>query len=315
MQKLKTNKTTIKRKKINNLQDSLELLLLALPGIILTIIFSYIPMVGIIIAFKNFNPNLGIFGSKWVGFDNFVFFFTSNDFSRLMRNTILYSLWFLIINNVAGITLATMFYNIRSKLALKYYQTTAILPSFMSIILISYIVYIFLNPSVGVINNVLKAIGMEGINWYAEPGYWPAILSIVEVWKGVGMGCMLYYATMVGIDETLFEAAKIDGANKWKQIIHILIPEISPLICLNIIRGVGGLVGGDFGLFYQIPRNVGALYETTDILNTYTFRALQSGSEFGRTAAVGLFSSVAGVILILISNTVIKKIDEEKSMF
>lgn len=299
----------------NNMKDSYELLLLALPGIILTIIFSYIPMGGIVIAFKNFNPNLGIFGSKWVGFDNFTFFFTSNDFARLMRNTILYSLWFLFINNVAAIILAIMYYNIRSKWALKYYQTSAILPSFMSIVLISYIVYLFLNPTVGYLNKWLVSMGFEGKNWYAEPGYWPAILTVVEVWKGIGMGCLLYYATMVGIDETLFEAAKIDGANKRQQIIHILIPEISSLICLNIIRGIGGLIGGDFGLFYQIPRNVGSLYETTDILNTYTFRALQTGSNFGRTAAIGLFSSVAGVILILISNSIVRKIDEEKSMF
>ena len=272
-------------------------------------------MGGIVIAFKNFNPNLGILKSPWVGFDNFTFFFTSNDFARLMRNTLLYSLWFLFINNLAGIMLAIMYYNIKSRFALKYYQTSAILPSFMSIVLISYIVYLFLNPTAGYMNKILRVFGQDGVNWYAEPKYWPAILTVVEVWKGIGMGCLLYYATMVGIDETLFEAARIDGANKFQQTIYILIPEISSLICLNIIRGVGGLIGGDFGLFYQIPRNVGTLYSTTDIISTYTFRALQTGNNFGRTAAIGLFSSVAGVILIVISNAVVKKIDEDKSMF
>ena len=315
MKKAIMNRSLGKRKVNSNTKESLELLMLAVPGIILTIIFCYIPMFGVVIAFKNYNPNLGILGSEWVGFKNFEFFFTSNDFGRLMRNTVLYSVWFLIINNLSAIVVATMFYNVRSKSALKYYQTTAILPSFMSIVLISYIVYIFLNPSIGVLNVLLESLGLDRVNWYAEPKYWPVILSIVEVWKGVGMGCLIYYATMVGIDETLFEAARMDGANKWQQIVNILIPEISTLICLNIIRGVGGIIGGDFGLFYQIPRNVGALYETTDILNTYTFRALQTGSNFGRTGAIGLFSSVAGMILIVISNTVIKKIDEDKSMF
>lgn len=315
MKKAIMNRSLGKRKVNSNTKESLELLMLAVPGIILTIIFCYIPMFGVVIAFKNYNPNLGILGSEWVGFKNFEFFFTSNDFGRLMRNTVLYSVWFLIINNLSAIVVATMFYNVRSKSALKYYQTTAILPSFMSIVLISYIVYIFLNPSIGVLNVLLESLGLDRVNWYAEPKYWPVILSIVEVWKGVGMGCLIYYATMVGIDETLFEAARMDGANKWQQIVNILIPEISTLICLNIIRGVGGIIGGDFGLFYQIPRNVGALYETTDILNTYTFRALQTGSNLGRTGAIGLFSSVAGMILIVISNTVIKKIDEDKSMF
>ncbi len=295
--------------------DSYELLLLALPGIILTIVFCYLPMGGVIIAFKNFNPNLGILGSKWVGFDNFKFFFMSNDFVRLMRNTVLYSLWFLIIDNITAIGLAILFYNVQKKWALKFYQTSAILPSFMSIVLISYIVYLFLNPAAGMLNKVIGIFGGQGVNWYAEPGYWPAILSVVEVWRSIGMGCLLYYATMVGIDENLFEAAKIDGANKIRQIIHIMLPELSALICLKLIMGVGGLIGGDFGLFYQIPRNVGVLYETTDILATYTFRALQTGSSMGRTAAIGLFSSIAGVILIVISNGIIRRIDPEKSMF
>ncbi len=301
------------KKTING--DRRQLNTMVIPGFVLTFIFAYLPMVGIILAFKNFNPILGIFGSKWVGFDNFKFFFMSDDFWMLLRNTIGYSLWFLFICNVANIAFAIMCYNVVNKKALKCYQTTAILPTFMSIVLISYIVYIFLSPSTGVVNRVLLAFGFEKIDWYKEPSYWPAILTIVKVWNTVGYGSLLYYATMVGIDEGLFEAAKIDGANKWQQIVHVVIPELSALICLNIIMGIGNALGGDFGLHYQITRNVALLYDTTDIFATYVFKALQEGTSMGRTTAVGLFQSVCGVILILISNGVIKKIDPEKSMF
>ena len=302
-------------KKTEQCGEQREMILMTLPGVIFTIIFAYLPMFGIILAFKNFNPNLGILHSKWTGFENFRFFFESNDFARLMRNTVGYSLWFLFIDNFTAIILAILFYNVTSRGKLKYYQTTAILPSFMSIVLISYVVYIFLNPASGVINNILQHMGMSKISWYSEPKYWPFILTIVEIWKGIGMNCLLYYAVMVGIDETLFQAAELDGAGKIQQIIHIIIPGISALVCLNLIRGVGGLIGGDFGLFYQVPRNIGVLYPSTDVINTYVFRALQTGNNFGRTAAVGLFSSVTGVILILITNGIVKKIDEEKSMF
>ena len=157
--------------------------------------------------------------------------------------------------------------------------------------------------------------GTDIVNWYTEPKYWPVILTIVKQWMGVGYGSLIYYATMVGIDESLFEAAEIDGANKFRQVIHIIIPEIMGLLCLKIVMGVGHAMGGDFGLFYQIPRNIGLLYPTTDILNTYTFRALQEGSSMGRTAAVGLFQSLAGIVLLLITNGIIRKIDEDKSMF
>lgn len=307
-------KKQISYKKTMN-RDRRQLYTMILPGMLLLLIFAYLPMIGIILAFKNFNPNLGIFGSKWVGLDNFRFFFMSDDFGMLMRNTVGYAFWFLIVDNFFAMTFAILCYNVKNKIALKYYQTTSILPTFMSIVLVSYIVYIFLSPVNGVLNNVIELFGGQGKDWYAEAKYWPLILTVVRVWNGIGYGSLLYFATIVGIDQSLFEAAIIDGANKWQQIIHIIVPELSALLCLKIIMGVGGALGGDFGLHYQVTRNIGLLYETTDIFPTYVFRALQEGTSMGRTTAVGLFQSLAGVILILISNTVIKKIDEEKSMF
>jgi len=295
--------------------DSRQLNSMVLPGFLLMFIFNYLPMIGIILAFKEFNPIRGIFGSEWTGLNNFRFFFMSDDFWILMRNTLGYSIWFLVICNITNIAFAILCYNVHNKIALKYYQTTAMLPTFMSMVLISYIVYIFLSPTSGIVNRLIVMIGGEGLEWYTTPSYWPAILSVVKVWNGVGYGSLLYYATMVGIDVTLFEAAELDGANKWQQIIHVIIPELSALICINIIMGLGRALGGDFGLHYQITRNIGMLYESTDIFPTYVFRALQEGSSMGRTAAVGLFQSLCGVILILISNGVIKKIDPDKSMF
>lgn len=311
----KTGQSARKSYKKSIRQDIKQMDLMVLPGVILVLVFCYIPMFGVILAFKNFNPNLGILASKWVGFDNFKFFFASNDCFMLIRNTVLYALWFIVVCNFANIIFAIMCYNIKRKWALKYYQTTAILPTFMSMVLISYVVYIILSPKSGVLNSVLARFGQETIDWYADPKYWPVILTLVKVWNGVGYGSLLYYATMVGIDESLFEAAEMDGANKFMQIIHIIVPEIMGLLCLQIIMGVGYAMSGDFGLFYQIPRNIGLLYPTTDILNTYTFRALQSGASMGRTTAIGLFQSVSGVILLLACNTFIRKVDSDKAMF
>ena len=307
------NKTIKKRR--GDARDTLTLNLMALPGIIAVLTFCYLPMVGVVMAFKNFNSNLGIFGSPWVGLDNFKFFFMSDDFGLLMRNTLGYSIVFLVTTNIAAILFSVMCYNIRSTKLLKYYQTTAVLPTFMSMVLVSYIVYVFLSPTTGVFNNILKSVGLKPVMWYSDGRYWPFILTITNLWKGVGYASLLYYATMVGIDESLFDAAEIDGAGKWKQIIHIIIPELSSLICLQVIMGLGHALGGDFGLFYQVPRNVGLLYDSTNIFNTYVFRALQKGTSMGRTAAIGLFQSLAGVILLLISNAIIRKIDSEKSMF
>ncbi len=304
-------KTTKGKLSKNVLRENAELWLLALPGFLLTFLFCYIPMFGIIIAFKKFNPNLGILASKWIGFDNFKFFFASNDFFRIMRNTIGYGVVFLFLGNFLAIGLAILLYNVYNRAALKYYQTTMVFPNFMSMVLVAFIVYAFLNPVSGIVNRLF---GLD-VEWYAESKYWPFILTLVEMWKGIGMKSIIYYAALMGIDESLFEAARIDGARKKDEIKYIIIPEIMSLLCIYLVLGVGGLVNGDFGLFYQIPMNVGKLYSTTDIINTYVFRALQQATNMGRTAAVGLFQSATGMILVVLANLVVRKIDAEKSLF
>ena len=303
--------------KMNNIKDDFQLSVLAFPAFILTLIFCYIPMVGVIIAFKDYNPRIGIMASEWIGLDNFEFYFSSNDFTRTMRNTLLYSTAFLVLGNIVNLTFAIFMYNVKSRMALKYYQTTAILPHFLSMVLVAYIVYGLLSPEGGILNTVLSFFGQkEPIQWYQDAKYWPFILTIVNFWKGVGMGSIIYYAALMGIDETLFEAAKIDGANKWQQIIKIMVPMLSSIICIQLILGIGSLVGGDFGLFYQVTMNKGVLYPTTDIISTYTYRALSEATgSLGRTAAVGLFQSVAGFILVVGSNLIVKKLSPENSLF
>jgi putative aldouronate transport system permease protein len=190
-----------------------------------------------------------------------------------------------------------------------------ILPHFLSWVIVGYITYILLEPSIGVFNQALNFFHLEKINWYLEPKYWVAILPVVNVWKTIGLNCIMYYAALMGIDEQLFEAATVDGASKWKQIKYITIPSLVPLMTILTILHIGNIIKGDFGLFYNIPRNVGLLYPTTDIIDTYIYRGLQTGDDIGITTAVGLFQSLVGFIMVVATNKIVKKISPENSLF
>ena len=303
-----------KQRKRARMKDTLSLSAMALPGVLLLLIFNYIPMIGVIIAFQDYNPNLGIFESPFVGFKNFEFYFTSSDFTRTMGNTLFYSISFLFLNLVTAVGLALMFYSVRNRRLMKAYNTVIILPRFLSAVIISFIAYILLAPTHGIINQLIVALGGDRINWYMEPKYWPIILTIVHIWQVVGMNSIIYYASLMSLDDSLIEAAVLDGANKWQQIRHVLIPHLVPVMVISTILALGGIFGGDFGLFYQTPKNVGALYETTDIINTYVFRALQGG-KFEMSTAVNLFQSVAGLIMVVGTNAVVRKVSPENSLF
>ena len=309
------NLTIKKKSKWGVFRDNFELSMMLVPGIIFFLVFSYIPMLGVIIAFKDYRNNLGIFGSEWVGLRNFKFFFTSQDAFRIARNTVGYGLVFIILGIVCSVAIAILLYEVKNRLFLKFYQTTMILPHFLSWVIVGYITYILLEPNMGILNQIIKFFGMEGINWYLEPKYWVAILPVVHVWKSVGLSCIMYYAALMGIDEQLFEAASIDGASKWKQICYITLPSLVPLMTVLTILNVGGIIKGDFGLFYNIPRNVGLLYPTTDIIDTYIYRGLQTGDDIGITTAVGLFQSFVGFVMVVATNKIVKKISPENSLF
>lgn len=304
-----------KKKSIGKLfKENFELLLLALPAIIFFFIFCYLPMGGLVLAFKNYQYNSGIWGSPWAGFKNFEFFFTSGDLVRLIRNTVGYSVLFIIVGVVVNVGVALLLYEITKRIYIKIFQTVMILPHFISWVIVSFITYIFLHPEYGVLNNLLTAMNLTPVSWYSDTTWWPLILTVVNIWKGVGMGCLIYYAALMGVDKSLFEAAEIDGASKWQKIWNISIPAILPVITINIILSIGGIFRGDFGLFYQIPRDVGALYPVTDIIDTYVYRGIRTG-DIGVTSAVGFIQSFVGLFMVVLSNWVVKKIYPENAMF
>lgn len=313
MEKLKTKRRSGSAASAER-KETFHLDLMSLPGVLLLVVFNYLPMIGIVIAFKDYNPNLGIWGSAWNGLDNFKFFFTSQDAARTIRNTLMYSSSFLILDLICAVGLALMFYNLRSRRALKFYNTVVILPRFMSPVIIAFIVYIILNPSYGLLNQLIIALGGSKIQWYSNSKYWPAILTITHIWQTVGMNCIIYYASLMSLDDSLLEAARLDGANKWQETWHVVIPHLIPVMVISTILGLGSLFQGDFGLFYQVPKDVGLLYPTTDVINTYTYRALQSGS-FGKSTAVSLFQSTMGCLMVLITNGIVRKVSPENSLF
>ena len=297
-----------------HLKENLWMTLMTLPGVILLFLFNYLPMPGLVIAFKKFNPNKGIWGSEWCGLDNFEFFFKSQDAARTIGNTVAYSALFLVLDLVCAVGLALLFYYLKNQIALKAYNTIVIVPRFMSPVIIAFIVYALLSPGSGFFNAIIKTFGGDPIAWYSDPKYWPWVLTITHVWQTVGLNCILYYASLMGMDNALTEAAEIDGANRMQQIWHVIIPHLAPIMIITTILSIGSLFSGDFGLFYQIPKDQGILYPTTDIINTYTYRALLSGS-LAKSAAVSLFQNVIGFFLVVGTNAIVKKISPEHSMF
>ena len=296
------------------IRESISMGMLALPGIILLLIFNYAPMFGLVIAFKNYKPLKGIWGSNWNGLDNFKFFFTSADAVRTIRNTILYNFSWMILGTVAAVTLALMFYSLKSARGLKFYNTVILIPRFLSAVVVAFLAEVFLHARYGLLNQLMIAMGQDKVDWYTQIGIWPLVLTIVYIWGHVGVTSVIYYASLMGLDEGLLEAAKLDGANKLQQIWHVMLPHLVPIIIIQNILSIGKLFTGDFGLFYQVPKDTGVLYPVTDIINTYTYRALQSG-DLARGAAVGLFQSAAGFVTVVLANNIVKKISPENTLF
>ena len=305
----------LNKKKRRLERQHLELYTLMLIPVLSVFIFSYVPMVGIIIAFKNFKFNKGIFGSDWVGLKNFEVFFRSDVIVRITRNTLLLNIMFIFLSIAAGLTIAVLLFETRRRAAVKAYQTMMITPNFVSWVIGSYMVYAILNPSYGILNGLIETFGGTPIDWYSEPKYWPAILAICYLWKYVGMGSIWYYAALMGVDQQVVEAAEVDGANRWQVYRHVMIPLIVPVIVIRFILKLGDIFQADFGLFYQIPRDIPKLYETTDVIDTYIYRAMRTMGDMSISAAVGLLQSVIGFVLVMITNAVTKKINAENALF
>lgn len=312
------SKTNLLRKKTffnaASIKDS-YLTLMALPAILLALVFNYIPMFGVIIAFKDFRPSDGILGSKWVGFKNFEFFFTSQDMWRVLRNTLGLNALFIVTGTIFAVAFALMLNELSKRYLVKFYQTVFFFPYFLSWVVVGYMFYAFFSVQYGVVNQFLTNIGIPAIDWYSEPKYWPALLAIVNIWKGVGYSCVIYYAGLMGIDSTYYEAAAIDGASKWQMCTKISLPFLKPLIIILTILSIGRIFYSDFGMFFQLSRDIGMLYPTTDVIDTYVYRALRRSGDIGMSSAVGFFQSMVGFMLVILTNYISKKINKDYSLF
>lgn len=287
-----------------------------LPGMAYLIVNNYIPMAGIVVAFKKYNVNDGIFGSPWAGLANFKFLFGTNDAFVILRNTLLYNIAFILVNNLVGIVLAIILSDVLNKRLRTLYQSSLLLPFLISIVVVSYIVFALLSQENGMLNNtVLPLLGKEPIAWYSTPKYWPWILILTNLWKGVGYGTLIYIAAISSIDGTLFEAAALDGASKWQQIVRITLPFLIPAAITLLILNMGKIFFSDFGLFYQVPQNSGALYATTNTIDTYVYRALISAGGIGRSAAASVFQSVIGFVMVMATNLIVRKTSAENAIF
>jgi len=304
------NKRRSKRKFKNNM----ELLVLTLPAVIFYLIFMYTPMFGLVIAFKDYKAPKGILGSAWCGLKNFEFFFGSQDAFRISRNTVGFALLFIAINLITGIVVALLLYEVKSQRALKFYQTTMLLPRFLSWVIVGFITYTLLSPSMGILNKIIELFGGEGVDWYTQIKAWPFILVITNTWKVLGLNCIMYYAALMGVDKALYEAASIDGANRFKQILHVSLPSVKPLAIVLTLLAFGNIFRGDFGLFYIIPRDIGLLYPVTDVIDTYVYRGLRTGS-LSTTAAVGLFQSIVGFVMIMSMNAIVRKVEPDSALY
>ena len=313
------NKIVKKRKKWT--RDDTELTLLALPTIVWYILFCFLPMFGIIIAFKNYKIFPGhdfiynLIQSQWAGLDNFNFLIKSNVLLMLLRNTIGYNIIFIILGIVIPVTLAIMISLVYSKRKSKVYQTLMFFPHFMSWVVVSYFVYAFLSIDKGMLNSILKTLGKDIIQWYMEPKYWPFILVFMQLWKTVGYSTVVYLASITGIDSALYEAAVIDGATKWQQVKYITLPSIKTIVIMMFILNVGKIFYSDFGLFFQVTREIpSSLYNVASTIDTYIYKALQSSAPIGMTAAATFFQSVACCLTILLANWIVRKIDNDSAI-
>lgn len=288
--------------------------LMMLPGLAYLFINNYMPMPGIIVAFKQYNAKLGIYGSGWIGWKNFEYLFKTSDAWVITRNTILYNAAFIVINTVLSILVAVVLSELEGKRK-KIYQSVILLPNLISTVIISYLVFAFFSVASGFVNNtLLPLLGKGPIQWYSQPKYWPAIIIFVNAWRTVGYQCIIYLATLMGFDRAYYESALIDGASRVKQFWYITLPLLKPTIVMLTLMAIGRIFYSDFGLFYQVPMNQGALYSTTNTIDTYVYRGLLQLGNISMASAAGLYQSTVGFILVLGANLLVRKIDPDSAL-
>ena len=286
------------------------------PGLLYLLINNYIPMAGILLAFKKVNYTVGIFKSPWCGLTNFKYLFKTKDAYIIFRNTVLYNLAFIVLGTVFSVATAILLGEIKRRKALKVYQTSILLPHILSTAVIAYLAFAFLSKDSGFINNgIIKPLGGEAVSWYSKPKYWPFILIFIQLWRSVGYTTIMYYATLVGIDTSYYEAAVIDGASTWDQIRCITLPCLKTTIITLTIMNLGRMFYSDFGLFYQVPMNNGLLFNATNTLDTYVYRGLLEMNDIGRASAAGFLQSILGFLLVWGANSLTRKVDPDSAVF
>lgn len=313
-------KTVRNKKRLRSIKKQMPFYMMMAPGLLLISVLFYLPMPGVILAFKNYNPNDGIFGSEWINplFKNFEFFFKSDTARTVTMNTLFYNLLQAVLITVCSVALAVLLTDVKNKYVSAIYKGAILLPTFLSWIVIQYIVFSLLSVDRGIVNRILIEMGGKPIAWYSEPSYWRFILPFAYLWKNVGYYSVLYVAAIAGINPDYYEAAQIDGATKLQRVKHITLPLIKPTVIVLSLLWVGKLFNGglgDWNAYYTLPHDAGILYKATDVIDTYVFRSLKKLNDYGMTSAVGLYQSTVGFVLVFISNAIIKKIDPDGALF
>ena len=297
-------------------KDDRALYVMALPTVIFLIIFAYMPMIGLVMAFQDYNVNLGMFGSKFVGFANFKYLFTTTDAWIITRNTVCYNVVFMVVNNCLAMAMAMLLSELTARRYAKVLQTVYMLPYFLSWTVVAIVVTAFLDRDKGLVNQIIKAMGGAGkTNWYQQKALWPLLLVGINAWKGVGYGTVLYLAVISGISHDFYEAAVLDGATKLQQAWYITLPQLRMVLCISIILAMGSIFRADFGLFDSVTQDSGRIYAVTDVIDTYIYRGLTKLANVGMSTAAGMYQSVVGLIMVLIANKVVTKIDPDSAMF
>jgi putative aldouronate transport system permease protein len=300
---------------LRRIRDSRTLLLMCLPAIAFFLVFSYAPLPGAWIAFTNFNYRDGIFGSPFVGLRNFEFLIKSGQLWLLTKNTILYNVAFIVLGNILQISLAIMLNEIRSKYFKKISQAVMFLPYFISVVLVGVIAFNLLNYDTGAINALIKQTGGDPIKIYSIAGAWPIIIILFHLWQSTGYGSIVYFAAIMGIDNSLFEAAAIDGASAWQRIRYVILPSLKPTFIILLLFSLGGIMHGNFGLFWNLVGNNAALFQTTDIIETSVYRMILSQNNFTSSTAVGLYQSLFGFALVMLANWIVRRINKDYALF
>ncbi len=306
-------KQQAKLQRSEKIKNDLPLYLMMLPGILYIIVNNYLPMFGILLAFKRINYAVGILKSPWVGFDNFEYLFKTKDAFVMIRNTLAYNAAWILLDLVVAVFIALCMNEIAQRKIAKVIQPIICFPSMVSAVILSFLVYAFLSHSYGYLNT--KFFADAPVQWYTTASYWPLILTIVHLWQGAGQSSVIYMASIGGIDKSLYESARIDGATKMEQIRYITLPLLKPMITMMLLLSIGRIFNSDFGLFYQVPLGNGMLYETTQTIDTFVYRALLVNNNVGQSSAASVFQAIIGFVLVMLSNLAVRKINPENSLF